>query len=173
MWLNGAGLLAAAGVIAAARVEFCNQLFPDPLQEPWRASKAPSQKCSLWREQDKLNLPDTLQLPEQSETKRDLPFTGPVQGPLAYSPPSYPSPWGAGSGDWADAYTKARALVSQMTLLEKVNLTTGVGLVKFLVSHCIFTKLRDRWEGERCVGQTGSVPRLGIRSLCLQDSPLG
>jgi beta-glucosidase len=23
------------------------------------------------------------------------------------------------------------------------------------------------------VGQTGSVPRLGIRSLCLQDSPLG
>jgi beta-glucosidase len=30
-----------------------------------------------------------------------------------------------------------------------------------------------RWEGERCVGQTGSVPRLGIRSLCLQDSPLG
>ena len=40
-----------------------------------------------------------------------------------------------------------------MTLLEKVNLTTGVGLVKFLVSHCIFTKLRDRWEGERCVGQ--------------------
>ena len=30
-----------------------------------------------------------------------------------------------------------------------------------------------RWEGEQCVGQTGSVPRLGIRSLCLQDSPLG
>ena len=30
-----------------------------------------------------------------------------------------------------------------------------------------------RWEGERCVGQTGSVPRLGFRSLCLQDSPLG
>jgi len=24
-----------------------------------------------------------------------------------------------------------------------------------------------------CVGNTGSVPRLGIRSLCLQDSPTG
>ena len=26
---------------------------------------------------------------------------------------------------------------------------------------------------ENCVGNTGSVPRLGIRSLCLQDSPTG
>ncbi|KKY13929.1 putative beta-glucosidase 1 precursor [Phaeomoniella chlamydospora] len=43
-----------------------------------------------------------------------------------------------------------------MTLLEKVNLTTGVG-----------------WESERCVGETGSVPRLGLRGLCLQDSPTG
>lgn len=74
----------------------------------------------------------------------------------ATSPPYYPSPWGAGTGDWATAYTKARAFVSQLTLLEKVNLTTGVG-----------------WEEERCVGQTGSIPRLGFRSLCLQDSPVG
>lgn len=29
------------------------------------------------------------------------------------------------------------------------------------------------WEGERCVGQTGAIPRLGFRSMCLQDSPLG
>jgi beta-glucosidase len=28
---------------------------------------------------------------------------------------------------WADAYAKAKDFVSQMTLLEKVNLTTGVG----------------------------------------------
>ncbi|KAI9846043.1 MAG: hypothetical protein M1838_001425 [Thelocarpon superellum] len=73
------------------------------------------------------------------------------------SPPSsYPSPWGSGSGDWAQAYTKARHFVSQLTLLEKVNLTTGVG-----------------WQQERCVGQTGAIPRLGFRSLCLQDSPMG
>ena len=41
------------------------------------------------------------------------------------SPPTYPSPWGEGLGDWGPAYEKARALVSQMTLLEKVNVTTG------------------------------------------------
>jgi hypothetical protein len=30
-----------------------------------------------------------------------------------------------GQGDWASAYEQAKALVSQMTLLEKVNITTG------------------------------------------------
>lgn len=39
----------------------------------------------------------------------------------ATSPPKYPSPWGEGLGDWADSYEKARAFVSQLTLLEKVN----------------------------------------------------
>jgi len=43
------------------------------------------------------------------------------------SPPFYPSPWGEGLGDWESAYVKARQFVSQLTLLEKVNLTTGVG----------------------------------------------
>jgi beta-glucosidase len=73
-----------------------------------------------------------------------------------YSPPSYPSPWMHGGNGWADAYAKAQAFVSQLTLLEKVNLTTGVG-----------------WEGGPCVGNTGSIPRLNFPGLCLQDSPLG
>ena len=50
-----------------------------------------------------------------------------AQADSNFSPPYYPSPWGTGAGDWADAYTKARAFVGQLTLLEKVNLTTGVG----------------------------------------------
>jgi len=74
----------------------------------------------------------------------------------AYSPPRYPSPWARGGNDWQDAYAKAQAFVSQLTLLEKVNLTTGVG-----------------WEGQACVGTTGSIPRLNFAGLCLQDSPLG
>lgn len=57
---------------------------------------------------------------------------------------------------WDAAYERARALVSQMTIPEKVNLTTGTGFMS-----------------EACVGNTGSVPRLNITSLCLQDSPLG
>lgn len=36
------------------------------------------------------------------------------------SPPIYPSPNGTGTGDWAEAYTKAKALIGQMTLEEKV-----------------------------------------------------
>ena len=72
------------------------------------------------------------------------------------SAPYYPSPWGEGSGDWAAAYAQARQFVSGLTLLEKVNLTTGVG-----------------WEGEKCVGNNGAIPRLNFRSLCLEDSPLG
>ena len=48
------------------------------------------------------------------------------------SPPFYPSPWGEGSGEWAAAYAKAKDFVSQLTLTEKVNLTTGVGSVSNL-----------------------------------------
>jgi beta-glucosidase len=84
------------------------------------------------------------------------PFNNPGAVSGQTSPPSYPSPWGEGLGDWDDAYAKAREFVSQLTLLEKVNLTTGVG-----------------WEGEKCVGNTGAIPRLGFEALCLQDSPLG
>lgn len=43
-----------------------------------------------------------------------------------------------------------------MTLLEKVNLTTGTG-----------------WMSEACVGNVGAIPRLGFHALCMQDSPLG
>lgn len=47
---------------------------------------------------------------------------------LAHSPPFYPSPWmNPSATGWEEAYAKARDFVSQLTLLEKVNLTTGVG----------------------------------------------
>lgn len=76
---------------------------------------------------------------------------------LAYSPPVYPSPWmDPEATGWEEAYARAADFVGQLTLMEKVNLTTGVG-----------------WESERCVGNVGSIPRLGMRGLCLQDGPLG
>ncbi|KJZ74948.1 Putative beta-glucosidase A [Hirsutella minnesotensis 3608] len=80
-----------------------------------------------------------------------------AQPRLAFSPPHYPSPWMDPQADgWEAAYAKAKEFVSQLTLPEKVNLTTGIG-----------------WMGGNCVGNTGSVPRLGLHSLCLQDGPLG
>ncbi|KAF4456402.1 beta-glucosidase [Fusarium austroafricanum] len=76
---------------------------------------------------------------------------------LAHSPPHYPSPWmNPKAVGWEEAYAKAKEFVSQLTLMEKVNLTTGVG-----------------WMNDRCVGNTGGIPRLGMRGLCLQDGPLG
>ncbi|KAI0836838.1 glycoside hydrolase family 3 protein [Hypoxylon sp. FL0890] len=70
--------------------------------------------------------------------------------------PSYPSPWGTGGPGWDEAYEKAREFVSKLTLLEKVNLTTGTGN-----------------QADLCTGNTGSVPRLDFRHLCLQDGPVG
>lgn len=56
---------------------------------------------------------------------------------------------------WTEAYSKAADFVGQMTLLEKVNLTTGVGLL-----------------GGRCLGNTGDIPRLDFPGLCLLDIPI-
>ncbi|KAH8899800.1 glycosyl hydrolase family 3 N terminal domain-containing protein [Thozetella sp. PMI_491] len=76
------------------------------------------------------------------------------------SPPVYPSrksifPNGTGTSSprWGIAYGNARALVSQMTIEEKVNITHG-------------------WKGP-CAGNTGAVPRLGIASICFSDAPDG
>lgn len=79
-----------------------------------------------------------------------------------YKPPGvssdgdYPAPHGGTDKDWEDAYKKAAKLVKQMTLPEKVNITTGTG-----------------WKMGMCVGNTGPVERLGFPSLCLQDGPIG
>ncbi|KAF8442788.1 family 4 carbohydrate esterase [Kalaharituber pfeilii] len=75
---------------------------------------------------------------------------------IAWSEPWYPSPKGGTVNSWAEAYQKAYELVSQMTLVEKVNITTGLG-----------------WAMGFCVGNTGPVERLGFPSICLQDGPLG
>ncbi|KAL2782981.1 glycosyl hydrolase family 3 N terminal domain-containing protein [Aspergillus keveii] len=72
------------------------------------------------------------------------------------SPPVYPSPAGNGTGDWSSAYENARTLVSQMTNDEKTNLTYG---------------FPETANG--CVGNTGTVPRLGFPGLCFQDAGNG
>lgn len=60
-----------------------------------------------------------------------------------------------GTGTWAAAHAKAVALVSQMTLQEKANITVG-------------------WTTDTgCSGVTGSVPRLNWPGLCLSDAGNG
>ncbi|KAF7973535.1 hypothetical protein HWV62_14970 [Athelia sp. TMB] len=73
----------------------------------------------------------------------------------AYTGTLTPSKPVNGDGDWSASVSKAKAFVAQLTIPEKVNLTTGVDT-----------------DG-RCVGNSGSVPRLGFAGFCLEDSPVG
>lgn len=78
------------------------------------------------------------------------------QPPDGQSPPWYPSPKGGTVSQWAGSYEKASILVSQMTLAEKVNITTGTG-----------------WSMGLAVGNTGPALHVGFPGLALQDGPLG
>jgi len=60
-----------------------------------------------------------------------------------------------GSLTWSTALSKAQTLVSQMTLLERANITVG------------YTPTSG------CSGQTGSVPRLNWTGICLSDAGNG
>lgn len=57
---------------------------------------------------------------------------------------------------WDEAYTKAEAALSGLSLEDKVGIVTGVG-----------------WDKGACVGNTSPVASIGYPSLCLQDGPLG
>ncbi|KAK3944102.1 putative glycoside hydrolase [Diplogelasinospora grovesii] len=60
-----------------------------------------------------------------------------------------------GAGPWAEAFTKAQALVGQMTLAEKINLTAGIS------------------SNTGCSGMIPGVPRLNFPGLCLSDAGNG
>ena len=50
----------------------------------------------------------------------DIPFVYDAKG-------YYPSPHGGWASDWLESYAKAQALVEQMSLVEKINITGGTG----------------------------------------------
>ncbi|RCI12872.1 hypothetical protein L249_1082 [Ophiocordyceps polyrhachis-furcata BCC 54312] len=71
------------------------------------------------------------------------------------SPPVYPSPPMTGGEEWKDAYLRARSMVDDMTLEEKISLTGGVKL------------------GTGCSGSVTPIPRLGFPGMCLSDAGNG
>ena len=74
------------------------------------------------------------------------------------SPPVFPSPQGQGLGQWAQAYSEAKAFVAQLTDEEKTNLTTG------FVDN-----------SNTCSGNIQPITRLNINfpGLCLSDAGNG
>ena len=72
------------------------------------------------------------------------------------SPPFYPTPQASGTGGWTQYVDHARALVSQMTLEEKVSMTGGVAQVN-----------------NSCGGFIPPIPRLNFPGMCLADGPAG
>ena len=72
------------------------------------------------------------------------------------SKPFYPTPVGNGTGEWSEAYDKARTLLADMTNEEKNNLTYGFATTT-----------------NSCGGISGSAPRVGFPGLCLQDAENG
>src|ERR1700754_460426 len=56
--------------------------------------------------------------------------------------PWYPAPKGGWVSSWTNSYSKAQAVVANMTLAEKVNLTSGTGY--FMVSFALV--LQNRTE---------------------------
>ena len=79
--------------------------------------------------------------------------TAPLDG---LSPPWYPTPLGGTQKSWQESYRKAALMVEKMSLIEKVNITTGTG-----------------WSQDLCVGNTAPAMSVGFPPLCLQDGPLG
>jgi beta-glucosidase len=127
-----------------------------------------------------LSLTHVLGLPSRIEHASD---NGPLEKrddlPDGYiqSPPYYPSPPGGWDSNWTASYAKAKLIVAQMTLAEKVNLTTGSGylMVSLICSFWLWKIAQPRLimiKGP-CVGNTGSALRFGIPNLCLADSALG
>ncbi len=61
-----------------------------------------------------------------------------------------------GDGDWAVAYTKAKAALAKLSTANKVSMVTGQG-----------------WMKGPCVGNIAAQSAIGFPQLCLQDGPLG
>ena len=69
----------------------------------------------------------TLGLLSSDSVARSIGPRDPV--PAGYrAAPYYPTPYGGWVASWSEAYVKAQALVSKMTLAEKTNITSGVGM---------------------------------------------
>ncbi|KAH6904390.1 cellulose-binding beta-glucosidase [Coprinopsis sp. MPI-PUGE-AT-0042] len=113
----------------------------------------------------------TIPIEPATFTPYAIPEERPIPGAFPAVRPQNPPPVGSRAipnfgAAWEEAYQKAKSRISQYSLADKVNITTGVG-----------------WQGGRCVGNIPPVPFTSnlnpevsdsqFPGLCLQDSPTG
>ncbi|KAJ6457698.1 glycosyl hydrolase family 3 N terminal domain-containing protein [Mycena sanguinolenta] len=103
----------------------------------------------------RLLFPALLVVHALADVTTGIPDQAPAGFEMWESPIVLPAPPVQGLGNWATAVAKAKQFVAGLTLPEKINITTGVDI-----------------HG-RCVGNTGTIPRIGWEGLCLNDSPVG
>lgn len=73
---------------------------------------------------------DSINPREGQPRAKTLPIEARDAVPVGYvAAPYYPTPNGGWVSAWSEAYAKAQLVVGNMTLAEKVNLTTGTGLL--------------------------------------------
>ncbi|PSR83398.1 glycosyl hydrolase family 3 N terminal domain-domain-containing protein [Coniella lustricola] len=71
------------------------------------------------------------------------------------SDPVYPTPQQDATGSWQASIAKAKAMLEQMTMDEKINITSGVT------------------PSNGCSGEVGPIPRLGFPGMCMVNSGNG
>jgi hypothetical protein len=75
--------------------------------------------------------------------------------------PYYPTPHGGWTSDWSASYNKAKALVQQMTLAEKTNITAGTGIYMGKFYDFIVRTIEPQLTGHRVSnGPQDMFPRL-------------
>ena len=118
------------------------------------------------------NKKDVIEVPRSASS---LAERADIPAGYTQSAPYYPTPKGGWIASWQNSYARAAEVVGNMTLAEKVNLTTGTGfdMVRPRSHWLQISRVADDFFQGPCVGNTGSALRFGIPNLCLQDAALG
>lgn len=85
------------------------------------------------------------------------------------SPPYYPTPYGGWISSWNASYARAAAVVANMTLAEKVNLTSGTGYISkadFLLEKFLANSFIMKWYNLASYPSAGRSKLNSLGTMC-------